>query len=74
MHINEASPLLFLVAGTGDDNVHWQNTLQFIQALIDAGKPYQLLVYPNRTHGISGPAARTQLFTAMQDFWEQQLK
>ncbi len=70
---NLADPLL-LVAGTGDDNVHWQNTLQFIQALIAAGKPYQLLVYPNKTHGISGPAARTHLFTAMQDFWQQQLK
>jgi dipeptidyl-peptidase 4 len=68
-----ADPLL-LVAGTGDDNVHWQNTMQFIQALIDAGKPYQLLIYPNKTHGISGPAARTHLFTAMQEFWQRQLK
>ncbi|MDE2273764.1 MAG: DPP IV N-terminal domain-containing protein, partial [Gammaproteobacteria bacterium] len=57
---NLADPLL-LVAGTGDDNVHWQNTIQFIQALIEAGKPYQLLIYPNKTHGISGPAARTHL-------------
>ncbi|MGA9852442.1 MAG: S9 family peptidase [Gammaproteobacteria bacterium] len=70
---NLANPLL-LVAGTGDDNVHWQNTMQFIQALIDTGKPYQLLIYPNKTHGISGPAARTHLFTAMQQFWEEQLK
>ncbi|MDE2069925.1 MAG: DPP IV N-terminal domain-containing protein [Gammaproteobacteria bacterium] len=70
---NLADPLL-LVAGTGDDNVHWQNTMQFIQALIDANKPYQLLIYPNKTHGISGPAARTHLFTAMQQFWVQQLQ
>ncbi|MGB9429311.1 MAG: DPP IV N-terminal domain-containing protein, partial [Gammaproteobacteria bacterium] len=69
---NLADPLL-LVAGTGDDNVHWQNTMQFIQALIDAGKPYQLLIYPNKTHGISGPAARTHLFTAMQTFWQSVL-
>lgn len=69
---NLADPLL-LVAGTGDDNVHWQNTLQFIQALIQADKPYQLLIYPNKTHGISGPAARTHLFTAMQDFWQRKL-
>ena len=65
---------LLLVAGTGDDNVHWQNTMQFIQALINAGKPYQLLIYPNRLHGISGPKARTHLFTAMQHFWMTQLK
>jgi len=68
-----ADPLL-LVAGTGDDNVHWQNTLQFVQALISAGKPYELLVYPNSTHGISGPAARTHLFTAMDGFWRRQLQ
>ncbi|MGA9855383.1 MAG: prolyl oligopeptidase family serine peptidase [Gammaproteobacteria bacterium] len=45
-----------------------------IQALIDAGKPYQLLIYPNKTHGISGPGARTHLFTAMEKFCLQQLK
>jgi dipeptidyl-peptidase-4 len=68
-----ADPLL-LVAGTGDDNVHWQNTEQFIQALIAADKPYQLLIYPNKTHGISGAAARTHLFTAMEHFWKRQLQ
>ena len=65
---------LLLVAGTGDDNVHWQNTLQFIQALIEANRSYQLLVYPDKTHGISGPAARTHLFTAMERFWLRQLR
>jgi len=68
-----ADPLL-LVAGTGDDNVHWQNALQLVQALIQANKPYQLLVYPNKTHGISGPTARTHLFTAMERFWLRLLK
>ncbi len=67
-----ADPLL-LVAGTGDDNVHWQNTIQFIQALIEHHKPYQLLIYPNKTHGISGPAARTHLFRAMEAFWKKHL-
>ncbi|HET7570763.1 MAG TPA: DPP IV N-terminal domain-containing protein [Gammaproteobacteria bacterium] len=70
---NLSDPLL-LVAGTGDDNVHWQNTIQFIQALIEHRRPYQLLIYPNKTHGISGPDARTHLFTAMKRFWEQHLK
>jgi len=65
---------LLLVAGTGDDNVHWQNTLQLVQALITAGKPYGLLVYPNSTHGIAGPAARAHLFTAMDDYWRRQLQ
>ncbi|MGH8373361.1 MAG: DPP IV N-terminal domain-containing protein [Gammaproteobacteria bacterium] len=68
-----ADPLL-LVAGTGDNNVHWQNTMQFVQALIEAGKPYQLLIYPNKLHGISGPRASTHLYTAMQQFWLAQLQ
>jgi dipeptidyl-peptidase 4 len=70
---NLRDPLL-LVAGTGDNNVHWQNTMQFVQALIEAGKPYQLLIYPNKLHGISGPKASTHLYTAMEQFWLAQLK
>ncbi len=50
------------VHGTGDDNVHMQNTIQMIQAYIDADKDYRLLLYPRKTHGISGQAARTHLF------------
>lgn len=69
---NLADPLL-LVAGTGDNNVHWQNTMQFIEALIKAGKPYQLLIYPNKLHGISGVRASTHLYTAMEQFWLTQL-
>ncbi len=65
---------LLIVVGSGDDNVHWQNSLQFIQGLIDADRPYQLLIYPNMTHGINGPKARTHLFTAMQDYWKTQLQ
>lgn len=65
---------LLLAAGTTDDNVHWQNTMQFIEALIQSGKPYQLLIYPNKTHAISGPKARTHLFTAMLRFWQHQLQ
>ncbi|HET7650399.1 MAG TPA: DPP IV N-terminal domain-containing protein [Gammaproteobacteria bacterium] len=70
---NLSDPLL-LVAGTGDNNVHWQNTMQFIEALIEAGKPYQLLIYPNKLHGISGVKASTHLYTAMEQFWLHQLK
>jgi dipeptidyl-peptidase-4 len=54
---------LLLVQGTGDDNVHFENTIQFIQQLIDADLPYDLQLYPRKTHGIEGPDARTHLFT-----------
>lgn len=65
---------LLLVHGTSDDNVHFQNSIQMIDALIRNGKQFRLMVYPNKTHGISGPATRTQLFHMMEDFWNQELK
>jgi dipeptidyl-peptidase-4 len=60
--------------GTSDDNVHLQNTIQMIDALIKAGKPFRLMLYPNKTHGISGSEARTHLFKMMEDFWNKELK
>ena len=65
---------LLLVHGTSDDNVHFQNTIQMVDALIKAGKQFRLMVYPNKTHGISGPGTRTQLFHMMEDFWNKELK
>ena len=65
---------LFLAHGTSDDNVHFQNTIQMSDALIKAGKPFRLMVYPNKTHGISGPQARGHLFHLMEDFWNKELK
>jgi dipeptidyl-peptidase-4 len=65
---------LLLVHGTSDDNVHFQNTIQMTDALIKAGKQFRLMVYPDKTHGIAGTSARTQLFHMMNDFWEKELK
>jgi len=65
---------LLLVHGTSDDNVHLQNTIQMAAALIKAGKQFQLMVYPDKTHGISGATTRTQMFHMMEDFWNQELK
>jgi len=65
---------LLLVHGTSDDNVHFQNTIQMIDALVRAGKQFRLMVYPNKTHGIAGTATRTQLFHMMEEFWNKELK
>jgi dipeptidyl-peptidase-4 len=75
--VNSASHLngsLLLVHGTSDDNVHFQNTIQMTDALIKAGKQFRLMVYPNKTHGISGMETRTQLFHMMEEFWGTELK
>jgi dipeptidyl-peptidase-4 len=64
---------LLLVHGTSDDNVHMQNSIQFINAMVDAGRPFDLQLYPGKTHGIAGPQARTHLFNRMLWQWEQYL-
>jgi dipeptidyl-peptidase 4 len=64
---------LLEVHGTSDDNVHMQNTIQMINSFINAGKQFDLLLYPRKTHGISGPAARTHLFTAIREHFRREL-
>jgi dipeptidyl-peptidase-4 len=44
---------LLIVHGSGDDNVHYQGTERLINRLVELGKPFDVMVYPNRTHGIS---------------------
>ena len=75
--VNRAGDLagaLLLVHGTGDDNVHWGNTLEFVDRLYKAGKPYDLQLYPNKTHSILGPEARTHLFRRIAEHFERWLK
>jgi dipeptidyl-peptidase-4 len=64
---------LLEVHGTSDDNVHMQNTMQMVNAFINAGKQFDLLVYPRKTHGISGPQARTHLFTRIREHFNREL-
>ena len=67
------SGALLLVHGTSDDNVHFQNSVQMVDALIKAGKQFHLMIYPNKTHGIAGPAAGAHLFHAIQDHLDHEL-
>lgn len=64
---------LLIAQGTGDDNVHPENAIQFVQKLIDNDKPYDLQLYPRKTHSIAGKEARTQLYERMLAHWERYL-
>ena len=65
---------LLIAHGTGDDNVHFQNSLQMVNALINAGKQFQLMIYPNKTHSIAGSESRDHLFHMIEDHFEKELK
>ena len=65
---------LLLVHGTSDDNVHFQNSVNMSDALIQAGKQFRFMIYPGKTHGISGAEDRMHLFHMIQDHFERELK
>ncbi|MCB0689429.1 MAG: prolyl oligopeptidase family serine peptidase, partial [Saprospiraceae bacterium] len=60
---------LLYIHGTGDDNVHYQNAEVLINALIENNKQFELMIYPNRTHGIyEGRNTRKHLYTTMTNY------
>ncbi len=62
-----------LIHGSGDDNVHVQNSMRMIEALIQANKQFDWAIYPDKNHGIYGGNTRTQLFTKMTNFIKENL-
>ena len=56
-----------------DDNVHFQNSIQMANALENAGKQFYMLVYPQKTHGVTGPECK-QLLEETTAFFEENLK
>ena len=64
---------LLEVHGTSDDNVHMQNTMQMVNALITGGKQFDLQIYPRKTHSISGPGTRVHLFTRIRSHFHREL-
>ena len=64
---------LLEVHGTSDDNVHMQNTMQMINAFINAGKQFDLQLFPRKTHSISGPGTRVYLFNRIRSHFRREL-
>ncbi|MFZ4106995.1 S9 family peptidase [Flavobacterium sp.] len=62
-----------LIHGTADDNVHFQNSMQFIEALVQANKQFDWAIYPDKNHGIYGGKTRIQLFNKMTNFIKEKL-
>ena len=81
---DENSPLNFanqlkgnylLIHGTGDDNVHFQNSAEMVEKLEEAGKQFEFRIYPNKNHSIYDNTGNTRLnlYQLMTDFIERKL-
>jgi len=65
---------LLIVHGSGDDNVHYQGTERLVNRLVELGKPFDLMVYPNRTHSISeGPGTSLHVHSLIARYFLEHL-
>ncbi len=65
---------LLLVYGTSDENVHAQNSIEFSEAMVQAGVQFQMMAYANRSHGLRGGNTSMHLYTMFDDFLKENLK
>lgn len=67
-HVDKLVGKYILIHGTADDNVHLQNAVELSDALIKANKPFEMMYYPNKNHGIYGGNTRLHLYSKMTEF------
>jgi dipeptidyl-peptidase-4 len=72
-HVKKMKGKLLLVHGMADDNVHFQNSVELVQKLIEYNKQFEMQFYPNRNHGIYGGNSTIHLYTKMTNFIEENL-
>lgn len=72
-HVDKMKGRLLLVHGSADDNVHYQNTMEMIDALVAANVDFDLMIYPNHNHSIVGGNARLHLYRKMTEFLQRNL-
>ena len=72
-HVDKLKGNYLLIHGSADDNVHVQNTMVMIEALVQANKQFEWAIYPDKNHGIYGGNTRIQLYTKMTEFLKENL-
>ena len=72
-HVSKLKGSFLLIHGSGDDNVHVQNTMLMVEALVQANKQFDWAIYPDKNHGIYGGKTRLQLYTKMTNFIKEKL-
>lgn len=72
-HVDKLKGKYLLIHGSADDNVHVQNSMKMIQALVSANKQFDWAIYPDKNHGIYGGMTRIQLYNKMTTFIQENL-
>ncbi len=72
-HAQNLKGNLLLIHGTGDDNVHYQNTMQIVREFQLKGKQFDLMLYPNKNHRIKGGNTQLHLYTIITNYFLRNL-
>ena len=65
---------LLIVHGSGDDNVHYQGTERLVNRLVELGKPFEMMAYPNRSHAIAeGPGTTAHIYHLIARYFLEHL-
>lgn len=72
-HVDKLKGKFLLIHGTADDNVHFQNSVEMIEKLVQAGKQFDVMVYPDKNHGIRGGNTTMHLYTLMTNYIKENL-
>ncbi len=73
-HAGDIEGRLLIIHGSADDNVHVQNTFEFTEKMVQADVQFDMAIYTNRAHGISGGNSTMHLYTRMTNFLKEQLQ
>jgi dipeptidyl-peptidase-4 len=72
-HVSKIKGNYLIIHGTADDNVHFQNTVEMVDAMIEAGVKFDSEIYPNKAHGIGGKRTQYHLFSRISSFLAEKL-
>jgi dipeptidyl-peptidase-4 len=72
-HVDKIKGNYLIIHGTADDNVHFQNAVEMVDAMVKKNIAFDSEYYPNKNHGISGGKTRLHLYTKMLNFWLEKL-
>lgn len=68
-HVDKLKGKYLIIHGTEDDNVHMQNSMDMITALVNSNKQFEMQLYPNSNHGIyTGKNTRLHLYNRLTNF------